>query len=197
MKTLKQMAAVGLLIFTLAAARADDPVLTIDAGAPVAKSSPILYGLMTEEINHCYDGGLYGELVQNRAFLDDVKKPVHWSVVPGGGAATIALDTTQPLNDQIPTSLRLYVSATSKAQPAGIANDGYWGIPVQPRTKYHASFHAKAAPAFSGPVTVSIQSDDGKTIYAKGTISHLTPDWKRYELTLKTGKVQPTANARL
>ena len=26
---------------------------------------------MTEEINHSYDGGLYAELIQNRAFLDD------------------------------------------------------------------------------------------------------------------------------
>ena len=28
--------------------------------------SPRLYGLMTEEINHCYDGGLYAELIRNR-----------------------------------------------------------------------------------------------------------------------------------
>jgi len=198
MKTLKRMAAAGLLISTLAAARADNATLTIDAGSPAAKASPILYGLMTEEINHCYDGGLYAELVQNRAFLDDAKEPAHWSVMAGdGAAATITLDAAQPLNEQIPTSLRLDVSAASKARPAGFANDGYWGIPVQPRTKYRASFHAKAAPGFSGPVTVSIQSDDGKTIYAKGTISHLTSDWKQYEITLKTGKVQPTADARL
>ncbi len=30
--------------------------------------SPQLYGLMTEGINHSYDGGLYAELIQNRAF---------------------------------------------------------------------------------------------------------------------------------
>ncbi len=198
MKALKIIAAVGLSIATLSAVRAAEPTLTIDAGQPFAKSSPALYGLMTEEINHCYDGGLYAELVQNRAFLDNAREPAHWSVVQeDGAAATMALDTTQPLNDQIPTSLRLYVSAASKTQPAGIANDGYWGIPVQPSTKYHASFYAKAAPGFSGPVTVSIQSDDGKTVYAKGKISGLTQDWKHYELTLKTGKVSPTTNARL
>ncbi len=198
MKKLNKLAVTGLLLISaLTVSRAADPVLTIDAGQPVAKSSPILYGLMTEEINHCYDGGLYAELVQNRAFLDDAKRLAHWSVVSGDSTATIALDTAQPLNDQIPTSLRFDVSTASKAQPTGFANDGYWGIPVQPRTKYRASFHAKAAPGFSGPVTVSIQSDDGKIVYAKGTISHLTSDWNRYELTLKTGKVQPTANARL
>ncbi len=30
--------------------------------------SPMLYGMMTEEINHAFDGGLYAEMVQNRTF---------------------------------------------------------------------------------------------------------------------------------
>ena len=197
MKALKRMTAVWLLISILLAARAADPVLTIDAGQAAAKCSPMLYGLMTEEINHSYDGGLYAELVQNRAFLDDSNQPAHWSVVQGNGAtATISLDPAQPLNDKLPTSLRLDVSAATKNNPAGFANDGYWGIPVQPGTSYRASFYAKAANGFKGPVTVSIQSEDGAMIYAKGTVSGLTQDWKRYELTLKTGKVDPTTKAR-
>lgn len=197
MKALKRIASVGLLISALSVARAADPVLAIDAGQPAAKASPMLYGLMTEEINHAYDGGLYAELVQNRAFLDDTNHPAHWSVVQGGGAAaTIALDPVQPLNDKLPTSLRLDVSAATKSSPAGFANDGYWGIPVQPNTTYRASFYAKAVKDFSGPVTVSIQSDDDGTVYAKGTVSGLTQDWKRFEITLKTGKLVATAKAR-
>ena len=39
-----------------------------------------MYGLMTEEINHAYDGGLYAELIRNRAFLDEAASPAHWSV---------------------------------------------------------------------------------------------------------------------
>jgi hypothetical protein len=55
-----------------------------------------MYGLMTEEINHSYDGGLYGELVQNRALLDDAKTPSHYAAVQSGSsAATIALDPKQ------------------------------------------------------------------------------------------------------
>ena len=42
--------------------------LTIDPGEIVTQVSPTLYGMMTEEINHSYDGGLYAELVQNRTF---------------------------------------------------------------------------------------------------------------------------------
>src|ERR1035437_10294688 len=85
-----------LLVSSLASVWAAGPTLTIEAGHPAAKVSPLLYGLMTEEINHCYDGGLYAELVQNRAFLDDAKTPVHWSAVQANGsAATISLDPTQ------------------------------------------------------------------------------------------------------
>src|SRR5271155_4875778 len=35
------------------------PVLNLDAGKVAAHVSPTLYGLMTEEINHSYEGGLY------------------------------------------------------------------------------------------------------------------------------------------
>ncbi len=198
MKTLKSVTLTGLLLSSLLVARAADPTLVIDAGQPAAKSSPILYGLMTEEINHCYDGGLYAELVQNRAFLDDASEPSHWSAVPGNGAAvTMTLDRTSPVNESLPVSLRLDVTSASEAIPAGVANSGYWGIPVQPGTSYRASFYAKAAGDFSGPVTVAIISTDGATVYAQAKVSKLAGGWQHYEVTLKTGKVSPTADARL
>src|SRR5712675_442494 len=139
---MKQLTSILLLVSILAPAGAVEPTLTIEAGQPAGKVSPMLYGLMTEEINYCYDGGLYAELVRNRAFLDDTEKPVHWSVVPHDGAsATIALDPKQPLNAALPTSLRWEVASAASTAPAGVANDGYWGIPVKPNTAYRASFY--------------------------------------------------------
>src|SRR6476659_2641058 len=44
--------------------------LKVDLNRPKAPVSPTLYGLMTEEINYSYDGGLYAELVRNRIFRD-------------------------------------------------------------------------------------------------------------------------------
>src|SRR6187401_3018904 len=100
---------------------AANPTFTIDAGQAAGKVSPRFYGLMTEEINHSYDGGLYAELVRNRALLDDSKTAVHWSVVQGGGsAAAIALDPGAPLNTTIGTSLRLDVTQASDARAAGV-----------------------------------------------------------------------------
>jgi alpha-N-arabinofuranosidase len=196
--TMKKNCVLALLLAVgVTSTRAAGPTITIDATAPAAKVSPLFSGLMTEEINHAYDGGLYAELVQNRAFLDDAASPVHWSVAQNGAAAaTMALDKNTPLNDAIPTSLRLDVTRASSGNAAGIANEGYWGIPVRPNTRYRASFYAKASAGFAGPITVSIQSNDGRTTYASGRVSGLTQAWKQYDVTLTTGAVPTTAAAR-
>ena len=177
--------------------RAAAPVITIDASTPAGKVSPLLYGLMTEEINHAYDGGLYAELIQNRAFLDNAASPAHWSAVHGdGSAAAIALDPGQPLNATIATSLRVDVTQASSGRAAGAANDGYWGIPVKPNTRYRASFFAKAASGMAGPITAAIESEDGKTTYASARVSGLTQAWKPFDVALSTSGVAPTAKAR-
>jgi alpha-N-arabinofuranosidase len=188
----------AILALSIVSAAAQDAKITIDVDQPVGKVSPIHYGLMTEEINHSYDGGLYAELVQNRSFLDNSETPVHWSLVQGpGAAATITLDHSTPLSDALPTSLRLDATSASSLARAGIANDGYWGIPVKPNTKYRASFYARAGEDFKGPVRVAIESDDGTTIYAEAKVSRIGADWKSHTVTLKTADVAPTTKARL
>src|SRR4026209_1000897 len=164
-----------VLMLGVTATRTAGPTVTIDTASPSGKVSPLFYGLMTEEINHAYDGGLCAELVRNRAFLDDAAAPAHWSLVQAdGSAATVALDPKEPLNTSIATSLRLNVTQASTGHAAGITNEGYWRIPVKPNTRNRASFYAKAAPGFTGPVGVSIQSDDGGTTYASKSVTGLT-----------------------
>ncbi len=45
-------------------------VVSIDANKPGPKINPRMYGIFLEEINHGVDGGLYAELIRNRAFED-------------------------------------------------------------------------------------------------------------------------------
>ena len=188
------------------------PVVQVDAGKVVSKMPPTFYGLMTEEINYSYEGGLYGQLIRNCTFKEDAiqpniranaydpakyypatyradTRPRFWNAV---GGANLVLDPGTPLNDALNVSLKLDASAASKASPAGVANGGYWGIPVRPRTTYKVSFYAKAAPGFTGPLTVSIESTDGKTVFASKNISGLTVDWKKFDATLKTKRVTPS-----
>lgn len=173
------------------------PTFSVAAARSAGKVSPMLYGLMTEEINHSYDGGLYAELIQNRAFLDKPNTPAHWSAVTNqNSSATIALDSAQPLNEQLPISLKLSVTAADPKHQAGVANEGYWGIPVLANSEYHATLIARTETGGSGPVTLAIVSADGRRVYASQTIPALTAGWNKYAVTLKTKGVTPTAKAR-
>src|SRR5690242_366555 len=68
--------------------RAQSPAaLTVDVNRPKAAVSPTLYGLMTEEINHSYDGGLYAELIRNRTFRSDWTGILNWFLIEKGAAA--------------------------------------------------------------------------------------------------------------
>jgi len=187
-------------------------VLKIDAGKVVGKVSSTLYGLMTEEINFAYEGGLYGELIRNRSFKADAAvprvspdtyeagkylpvsfrpdtKPRYWTVV---GGASMVLDTNAPLNEFLNVSLKIETSSANSAARAGVANSGYWGIPVKPKTTYSLSFFAKADAGFTGPVTVSIESADDKTTFASAEISGLTTAWKKFQAKLRTKDVPPS-----
>ena len=171
------------------------PSLTLDLTKPGAPVSPTFYGLMTEEINHAYDGGLYAELIQNRIFKDDPRGAAHWSLVTdGGGAGDIALDRTQPINAALTICLKLDITQPGKR--VGIANEGFWGIPVKPATTYRASFYAKADKP-GGPLTVSIESNDGATTYAQAQVEDVTGAWRQYSVTLTTAPdVTTTKDAR-
>ena len=68
--------------------------LSIQVDHPTAKVSPMLYGLMTEEINYSYDGGLYGELVRDRTVRGGWGALEHWALVARGDSeAKIEVDT--------------------------------------------------------------------------------------------------------
>ena len=101
--------------------------MTIHVDQPGISVSPLLYGIFFEEINRAGDGGLYAEMVQNRAFEDDPGKPVAWSLVRRGEAVgNITLDKAQPLNNHTPASLRLEV-VDPKSGCVGAANEGFPG----------------------------------------------------------------------
>src|ERR1039458_3269128 len=119
--------------------------LTIHADQPVSKVSPTLYGLMTEEINYSYDGGLYAEMVRNRTVESDWSGILHWILVENGSAqAKVGLDKGTGPSKALGHSLKIEVSKTDAENQAGVLNVGYWGMAVRPETTYKGSFWAKA-----------------------------------------------------
>ena len=142
--TISIWAMLAVLVTSAGFAQTNVPVLQIQADKVTAKMPPTFYGLMTEEINYSYEGGLYGELIRNRSFkADAIQEPIKpenyetgkyypvrfattnapkfWSTI---GAAKISLDTNNILNEALNVSLKLDVSGATKNSPAGVANGG-------------------------------------------------------------------------
>ncbi len=161
--------------------------LTIAPKDIVTPVSPMLYGMMTEEINHAFDGGLYAELVQNRTFRTSWQGIEHWDLVRRGDArASMSIDKTSGPSKALPTSLKLVVDAASPGNEAGLSNAGYWGIGLRPHTEYRGSFYAKVDDAAVGPVTARLVSDNTGAVLAEAKVPVHAGDWTRYEYTLTT-----------
>jgi alpha-N-arabinofuranosidase len=138
----------------------------------------------------------HGPIVESAG--SSIPGAAHWFVLTSPGAeGTAAVDTSDPINTvALTTSLKLSITRVPQGGRVGVYNDGYWGIPVKPLWTYRCSFYAKASDGFSGPLTVSIESNDGKTVYASAAVAVVTGSWKRYELTLKAGAVEQTTDTR-
>src|SRR6476659_5693229 len=103
--------------------------LKVDLNRPKSTVSPTLYGLMTEEINYSYDGGLYAELVRNRTFRADWSGILNWFLIEKGtSSAKISVDSNDGPSTALTRSAKLEVSKANANSPAGLLNEGYWGI---------------------------------------------------------------------
>jgi alpha-N-arabinofuranosidase len=161
--------------------------LEVQVQKPLAKVSPMLYGLMTEEINYSYDGGLYGELVRNRTLMDESWQPAYWTLRQNKvSGANMAFEKQMGPSDAVKRSLKLTVTKASASDQAGIQNEGYWGIPVKAKSTYQGSFYAKADQAGVGPVTVSLIEDNTGKVLASAASEPLTTEWKQYKVELHT-----------
>lgn len=71
-------------------------------------TSPYQYGIMFEDINNSGDGGVYAELVQNRAFQGSSIFPSNlgfWHSI--GGAELFLANLSTPLSSALPTSMQV------------------------------------------------------------------------------------------
>jgi alpha-N-arabinofuranosidase len=100
---------------TNTATKASEPLpakLLIDLKGPSKAFAPTFAGLMTEEINHSYDGGLYAELIRNRAFRDNETNAEAWTLTtPSNAVATMRVTDEYSLTDKLPKSLDVVISS--------------------------------------------------------------------------------------
>ncbi len=168
--------------------------LTVQADQPGIRISSNLFGIFFEEINYAGDGGIYAEMVRNRAFYNPTNA-YSWSLVTQGTASgNMTVDSSFPLNTN--TTYALKLTLDSGTGSIGAANNGYWGMALAQGALYDLSFYASGGPAgFSGPVTVRLESTNGLTQYAQASFTGLTTNWQRFAATLTSSGT--ATNARL
>ena len=188
--------------------------LTLRLDKAETEVSPMLYGLMTEEINYAYEGGLYTQLVPNPSFADMFNprggrrgrqnqnqprytvRPERWQL-----SDTVKVQVRQNrqggINDANPTSLVVNFDEAGLA----LVSEGYWGFPIRKNTAFKGALYARQPAAGNTPVrhlTIALKSTDGATTYAETKLSGFGKEWKKFDIQLTTSATQAdTKDARL
>src|SRR5690606_39196124 len=134
-----------------------------------------MYGLFYEDINYAADGGLYGELLQNRSFEFNI--PLYgWKLEEfGDGRGNILVATEKPLNDK--NHKYIEVTATKAGEGVGLSNAGYSGIAVEAGEQYEFSMYVKSENSLQQPITVELRGGDNQ-VYGSCSIEQVSKDWQ-------------------
>ncbi|KAH8083330.1 glycoside hydrolase family 51 protein [Cristinia sonorae] len=150
-----------------------------------------LFGQMFES----GDGGLYAELLQNRAFQQVTPNTAAalnaWH--PVSGASISVIKDTKPVSAALPNSLQLTIPSGQNGA-VGFSNEGFWGIKVDASWTYNASFFFKfpTQSAFKGSMTIGLQTSTGQMLASESVdISGSTTSWTQVQVKLK-----PTTSAK-
>ncbi len=167
--------------------------LTVQADKPSHKISPLLYGVFFEDINYAADGGLYGELIQNRSFeFRGTDALFGWSLVRRGEAqALVSIETDRPINPNNPHYLRMQIGSIGSG--LGVANSGFGGIPVLKGSNYLFSIYARAVDSYNAALSIRLETAKGELL-ASAQIVGLNPNWMKCASILKPTRTETNAH---
>lgn len=174
-------------------------------------TSPSLYGLFFEDINRAGDGGLYAELLRNRAFDDGIIpegcsydaenkliiSSTGWSSsfdcceLEGVAGWTAANGAEMSLTDKGTLNQNRKRALIVKFNGGAISNDGFMGVPVECGKNYRFYMFAKSNKSVF--VKVMLTSESGK-IYSEHSFD-INGDYTKYECELTSSTTD--CNARL
>lgn len=117
-------------------------------------SSSLLNGIVFEDINHSGDGGIYGELLANRAFQGENPSTANYTGIDGAELSLVNVS----LSKALPHSL--------KVEGKGFWNSGWWGIKVEPEDYTVRFYHNKQENSTSTSFNVSLRSVESGKVYA-------------------------------
>lgn len=166
--------------------------------------SPLLLGIFFEDINYAADGGLYGELLQNRDFEYQQSERRHdkkWGPEYGwkkdGKNIHFEILEDNPLSPNNPHYARLIISGETDDHDrhSGLYNYGYDGISLKKDESYR--FSMKARSDLEMPVKIELVTSDNNRIASGKLILHPSDKWKSYEVVLKADGTYSDAELRI
>lgn len=150
--------------------------------------------LTRADINNSGEGGIYAELIRNRAFQYSDKFPVSldaWHSFNNANLALNRLDT--PLSKALPVSVTVSPGSNSSGA-AGLFNDGFWGIDVRQQA-YTGTFWVYGA--YDGVFTAELRSalEDDKVFGSVEVESKAAAgEWVEHTFELVPGEDAPNSN---
>ncbi|EPS25343.1 putative alpha-L-arabinofuranosidase [Penicillium oxalicum 114-2] len=162
--------------------------VNITVGSKGNTTSSLQYGIMFEEINHSGDGGLYAELIRNRAFQNKSLE----AYTPVNEASLSVTQSSNPLSSALPYNLHV-ARPENRSGIIGFANNGWWGISVKPQ-RYTGSFFVRGD--YSGDFTVSLQSTLSSQTFASVHVrSRSTAHvWTKHQFSFTTRQAASNTN---
>jgi alpha-L-arabinofuranosidase len=163
--------------------------LTIRADQPTVEVNPGMYGIFFEEINQAGEGGLYAELLKARGMEDGSPErlPSGWKPEGDPNSGSVSIDLSARPNPSRPHSLKIVRHSDTRS--FGVANEGFWGIPLKARKGYRLTLWYRS----ESPVDLALVAEDGSKL-AKAQVKGGS-GWARRELTLTPARTD--AKARL
>ncbi|PPK87130.1 alpha-L-arabinofuranosidase [Neolewinella xylanilytica] len=143
-----------------------------------------LMGIFFEDISYAADGGLYGELIQNRDFeydpIDKKYNDPNWNAQMAwstDGDLDWEIRTDEPIHENNPH----YASLNVTGKNAALRNLGWDGIPLQAGASYDLSFFARR-PDGRGTLTARLVAPDG-SVLAEQRVRSIGKSWTKLTTT--------------
>lgn len=179
--------------------RAAEPItITVHPDQPGAAINPAMWGVFFEDINFGADGGLYAELVKNRAF--EFPDPMMgWSPLePAQAKGKLEISTEAPFDSASPHYLKIASDGMSRV---GVSNEGFRGMGIRQGETYDFTARIRAGSPEAaltrtqpGPtLSIALVGADGR-ILATANLRGFSTGWKKYSAKLRAAVTDPKAH---
>ena len=154
--------------------------ITVSAAPQTRNISEKLYGIFLEDINYGGDGGLYAELVPNRAFEFEGpngqdNRLMRWQAL---GGAKLAIAAENPRGDKNPHYMRIIpAQGECGARSEGYLGEGFY---AERHETYRLTLIGRASG--SGEICARITAESGRVLAHEKI--ELAANWRKYEVEL-------------